>query len=61
MDEMITEAAIKTCLTYRIRRKLAGWNKEKKTKNLDVDRWLLRMYFAVFTSKLHSTCVSARV
>ena len=41
MDEMITEAALKTCLIYRIRRKLAGWNKEKKTKNLDVDRWLL--------------------
>lgn len=61
MDEMITEAAIKTCLIYRIRRKLAAWNKEKKTKNLDVDRWLLRMYFAVFPSKLHSTSLSACV
>lgn len=61
MDEMITEAAIKTCLIYRIRRKLAGWDKEKRTKNLDVDRWLLRMYFAVFPSKLHPTSLSACV
>ena len=53
MDEMITEAAIKTCLIYR----MPVGIQEKKTKNLDVDRWLLRM----FTSKLHSTCLSACV
>ena len=57
MDEMITEAAIKTCLIYR----MPVGIQEKKTKNLDVDRWLLRMYFAVFSSKLHSTCLSACV
>ena len=57
MDEMITEAAIKTCLIYR----MPVGIQEKKTKNLDVDRWLLRMYFAVFTSKLHSTSLSACV
>ena len=57
MDEMITEAAIKTA-------SLPVGKQEKKTNNLDVDtvdRWLLRMYFAVFPSKLHSTSLSARV
>ena len=57
MDEMITEAAIKTASS-------PVGKQEKKTNNLDVDtvdRWLLRMYFAVFPSKLHSTSLSACV
>ena len=32
MDEMITEAAIKTCLIYHIRRKLAEWDTREKDK-----------------------------
>jgi len=55
MDEMITETAIKTCASLPV------GIQEKKTKNLDVDRWLLRMYFTVFPSKLHCTSLTACV